>query len=1300
MVNRLPTVPEAAWNSVANKASCCFPGTQEATLGDTKRWIDESDGPPIFWIWGPAGFGKSTLARTAAEAAHEEKQLGGSFFFSRDDVNRRNPDLVFPTLASQLATFNPEFKRRLAQAIDANPGILTANIKDQFQELIAAPLLECIKTERVVIVIDALDECDPPSRANDILRLWGATLPRFDGRVKILLTSRPELDLRLQFKTAKETGLSTFSILHDIEDNLLQKDIASFLRYRLHEVAVQSELDLPWPQEAEMMKLVELSGKLFVYAATVVAFLGSGDAALRLRILLEQRGGSSWHKGLDTLYLQVMKSALPTDDEGELELVQAVIWTIVLLREPLSLRSLQSLLQSASNIKQTVLKLHSVLLIPESPDTPIRAFHLSFREFLTSRIRCTDDRFFIDEAAGNARMASLCLTRMDSLTKDMCGIEDPWKMNVDVEDLQELLELHVPHELRYACLNFAFHVLESSRHDDALKAQLVRFCETKLLMWLEVMSLLKQVDVAVSSIQALRQFYKVSYGCRAWVYFLTYSALKEISQPSERVTNLLYNMWRLLLKFGTPIREGAGQIYVCALRLCPEDCAMRDQYHADIRGEDIVGSGNPHWDSCICTVGDANMRVVLCVAVAPNGECFAVGGGTDGSGMVMWCSTSTGREIMALAHPEIVWSVAISPTGSRLVAGDFKGALHIWDTATGISLGVLKGHARDRSITSVFFCPDDVTIISASSDRTLRLWDSNRLIQLSERTVHTNWIWSAALSRDGTRIATGSDDKTVCLWDLTSEQPLLRMEGHTEEVNCVAFLPGDRQLASGSDDRTIRIWNCDSEGAIRVLDTEDRVLCLAFASDIPFMAFSLDFEQGHTIHIWDTHEFTPIATLSGHSGRIQSLAFSPDGSTIASGSDDGTARLWTVQDLLHTTAKDPTPTESPSGDLPSSLSFSSDGLRVISASPHTSTIRTWTLTNNTLRPTLSISHPGVLFASFSSDGIRIVSTGQHDRINSLWVWEAEAESYKPLHVLRSDAESSNVELGVSAVSHTKNYIASTVLDAANNSSTIRLWDIVTLKQISKFCGHRARVLHMAFSSDDTRTVSLNLDEMILWDVESGSQLRSFTVKSYTSRALLGPLSSTSCSLRSFPCNGYIASALVVTLRGSLVTQTTLIAYDVDSAQPYLRSKRAIGGLHDQFQVDEASSALNVRVLVVRGEWLWERDRSTERRLSWIPPAWRGENGQMARHGRHLAIASAQGELHILDIDAFRERSKPSEISDDEKWTTEDEFSEEESDGDCENSEEGDAEEDSDHAEDSDGSWDLDVSTTMRRVRTI
>src|SRR5204863_3367810 len=156
----------------------CQQGTRVGILKQITAWENDVNSETIFWLYGPAGTGKSTIARSLAHFLADTGQLGASYFFKRAETNRNGTALFFPTIANQLIKTIPRFRTYLGKSLEKleNTKIEKKALEEQFKTLIQSPLSEILPDESGiltrVIVIDALDECEQPDHISQFLSLF------------------------------------------------------------------------------------------------------------------------------------------------------------------------------------------------------------------------------------------------------------------------------------------------------------------------------------------------------------------------------------------------------------------------------------------------------------------------------------------------------------------------------------------------------------------------------------------------------------------------------------------------------------------------------------------------------------------------------------------------------------------------------------------------------------------------------------------------------------------------------------------------------------------------------------------------------------------------------------------------------------------------------------------------------------------------------------------------------------------------------------------------------------------------
>jgi len=248
-------------------------------------------------------------------------------------------------------------------------------------------------------------------------------------------------------------------------------------------------------------------------------------------------------------------------------------------------------------------------------------------------------------------------------------------------------------------------------------------------------------------------------------------------------------------------------------------------------------------------------------------------------------------------------ALAISPDGYTLASASDDKNIKLWDLNTKKVLASLSGHSQ--AVKSVTFSPDGKILATASDDKTIKLWQVETLEEICTLLGHSHTVKSVAFSPDGQILASGSWDKTIKLWDVNTGTEICTITGHQLQVNSVAFSPQGQLLASASYDRTIRLWQLrafvrfeekfENRPCYSLLGTLSghawAVLTVAFSPDGKILATGSD---DNTIKLWEVNTGQLICTLVGHSWSVVAVAFTADGETLLSASCDKTVKLWRV----------------------------------------------------------------------------------------------------------------------------------------------------------------------------------------------------------------------------------------------------------------------------------------------------------------------------------------------------------------------------------------------------------------------
>jgi hypothetical protein len=520
---RLEIAEEAAFDAIGRDHDpLCLPGTRIDLLQDVRSWLNGDSPKHIYWLSGWAGTGKSTVARTIAqeyiaqEYTNSQWQMG-SFFFSRGGGDAGHIHKFVGTLAKQLSYRWPAYKSALRKAIAADEGIVRRTQKAQWAALIQKPLSVLLATSsssRVLLVIDAVDECGTDDDMSHIIELLLDARGVNQTALRILVTSRPEVAIRSGFD--HDPGQRHLNVvLHQISEFIVQNDLFIFLQYHFTKIRQSRKVGEDWPGTTNIHRLVAMSGNLIIWAATVCRFISKGGRLVKTRLssILDGRHDTGEpNSALDRIYLMVLESAISNDlsneEKGDVtRYLRQTLGTIAVLFAPLSVVGLGHLLGlETEEVEQTLADLHSILDVPSDAERPIRLHHPSFRDFLCDRRRCNEYLFF-EQNVTHSMLAERSLRVMSVLRKDLCGLESPGMLMEDVSSA--VVTQHLSSAFQYTCRYWLDHAERAQMRliDDG---SVHRFLQECCLYWLEAMSLVGKLPEAMMMMMRLESLIDVS----------------------------------------------------------------------------------------------------------------------------------------------------------------------------------------------------------------------------------------------------------------------------------------------------------------------------------------------------------------------------------------------------------------------------------------------------------------------------------------------------------------------------------------------------------------------------------------------------------------------------------------------------------------------------------------------------------------------------------------------------------------------------------------------------------------------
>jgi len=466
-------------------------------------------------------------------------------------------------------------------------------------------------------------------------------------------------------------------------------------------------------------------------------------------------------------------------------------------------------------------------------------------------------------------------------------------------------------------------------------------------------------------------------------------------------------------------------------------------------------------------------------------------------------------------HDNGVWSLALSPDGTRLATVSMDGTAKVWDLATNQVVMTLPTNVTaNMGGIGARFSPDGKHLLTLSGDNDATLWELATGKAVLILKGHHDLVWTIAISPDGKLFATASGDQTVKLWDVRGKEIKTLTDLGFDIV--LAFSPNSKRLfVSNGDTGSAIAWEIASDKEVFRFDGQDAVPGITSIAVSPDGTRLATGEFDTTVKLWDAATGNLLFTLFGHSSYVGSVAFSADGKTLASASEDGSVKLWdalTGRAVLtlagHT-----------SGVM--GVAFSADGNRLYSAS-RDGTARIWDLSPAAGRDGLNLAgHSDRLYGvAYRPDGAQL-ATWSFD--GTVKVWDATdgqalltfnlEKTPDSGHVVYSpdgkrlafnsgnrvqivDAVSGGALLSLAPFDSAAIDVAFAPdgqrIAAATFAGLVRIYNSSDGNPLLEFTGKTTGLQQIAFSPDGKRLASANDEGASIWDATTGKQLLLFT----------------------------------------------------------------------------------------------------------------------------------------------------------------------------------------------------------------
>ncbi len=460
-------------------------------------------------------------------------------------------------------------------------------------------------------------------------------------------------------------------------------------------------------------------------------------------------------------------------------------------------------------------------------------------------------------------------------------------------------------------------------------------------------------------------------------------------------------------------------------------------------------------------------------------------------------------------HEGPVRCVAFSPNGQLVASGSEDNSIRVWDVAAGAGVKTLRGHGSD--VRACVFSPDGKLVL-AGDDQHVRVWDlagyqEVRVLHATVFAGHEDAVLSARFSRDGKQIVTASRDRTASLWDAASGKPLHRFqEGHEFLVSAAEFFPGGNLLATGAGDNSVRAWNVTEGTQLATFTPTGRIGTLAVSPDGKWITTG---SVGHNVQIWSAPKGPgpgtaqladkPVAILTGHEDVVAAIAFSPNGELLASGDEIGRVRLWKRgnQAGAWTFERE---LVGHSGPI-TAIRFAPDGRPLITASGD-HTCGQWDIASGEEIRQLVLKHPEwVTSLDVSRDGALAISTCD-DGMARLWRLTDAAKL----------AEVKSAGRPFNAVGFSPD--GSTAVLTSAEDKRVSLWDVSAavvatnqqqaLRPLLDFNRMGSEVWSAMFAPDGRRVLTIGGNDAQLWDIDARKPVVRYSPHGAVASAAVSP----------------------------------------------------------------------------------------------------------------------------------------------------------------------------------------------------
>jgi WD40 repeat protein len=817
---------------------------------ELNNWL-HSDSSRVLWVYGPPGAGKSTLCSFVTERLLQGGHHCSYFFFKYRQRNKQSAANMLLSIAHQTALRQPAFRSALANFAKSGERLSGADPLIIWQKLFTPTLIGSKTSNTLYWVIDGLDEAE--SRKQVVEFISRVTI--FEGRVRVLILSRPLPDIQHEFLLAKKKIPVVEMPLPDNQDDI-RLVVAEGIDHLLSSNDFKSEV---------VNGIAARSQGSFLWASLVTQNVLSCRREDQVRRLLD-----STPDGMEPFYDRMRVAILELTVNEDKTLSQVLLVWAMYAIGPITVEELSEVypteFSAVMDIHHTISQVCGQFVVV-SPEGRITLVHHSAREYLKG---AEFQAFNLPPKQANEQLLKKCLEALCDR-----GLK------------RKLVTLKVPLFLSYAATSWSTHLEECSPESNEALDALVRFFDGPYpLAWIQYLAMSGRLSELFSASRRLAAYVKNRR-----------KADTDKSPMLHRLTHLsLLETWavdlmKLPAKFGHHLSESPALIYQCIPSLSPASSIIHQKFNKNPAATlSVTGLSNEEWDDCLARVSGGPGRA-LRLAASP--LYLAVVSDEPRGAITVW-GTKLFEEHKALFCGEHIWALAFNHSGSVLACYSLS-TTYVWKVADWSLQLSAKNPRLERAIEFKFDGGDILMMISeqrrvykldTGHTRATPVWEQQDAALLDEPGVPEGMFLNTpscvAFNSDCTQIAVAYRSFPLSIWTVDPPQMIARLrrrrsrhgqgsENSYTGDNKVVWHPSGTEVI-GIYGQIFK-WRPENDKYEEAKD-ETGVVPHGLACSPDGKVF-ITMDVGGSIKIYDVASLCLIYKLTSED-RIDQISFSPD----------------------------------------------------------------------------------------------------------------------------------------------------------------------------------------------------------------------------------------------------------------------------------------------------------------------------------------------------------------------------------------------------------------------------------------